>query len=113
MQTIDTMIVAKTHEALVQLLTGSVKSQAAKGQGVAAQIVTYSSNLGLTAGISLDDYRITIDQEANQGLYCQPIVAEDLARPGHKMTLKPPPCAQKFAQTMNRVAGRAPIIRQY
>jgi lipid-binding SYLF domain-containing protein len=75
--------------------------------------VTYSSNRGLTAGVSLDDYKLTIDQEANQGLYCQPILMEDLGREGYGLTLKPPPCAQKFAQTMNRAAGRAPIIRRY
>jgi lipid-binding SYLF domain-containing protein len=113
MQTIDMMIVAKTHEALMRLLAGGSPAQAAQKQNVAAQIVTYSSSLGLTAGLSLDDYKITIDQEANQGLYCQPILAEDLTREGHKMTFKPPPCAQKFAQTMNRVSGRAPIIRSY
>jgi lipid-binding SYLF domain-containing protein len=113
MQTIDTMIVAKTHEALIHLLTGTAPAQTAAGQAVAAEIVTYSGARGLTAGITIDNYKITIDQEANQGLYCQPILAEDLIKQGHKMTVKPPPCAQKFAQTMNRVAGRAPIIRQY
>jgi len=113
MQTIDMMIVARTHEALLRLLAGGSPAQDAQRQNLGAQIVTYSSNFGLTAGLSLDDYQITIDQEANQGLYCQPILAEDLSKEGHKMTFKPPPCAQKFAQTMNRVSGRAPIIRAY
>jgi lipid-binding SYLF domain-containing protein len=113
MQTIDMMIVAKTHEALMRLLAGGSAAQGVQSQNLGAQLVTYSSNFGLTAGLSLDDYRITIDQEANHGLYCQPILAEDLSREGHKMTFKPPPCAQKFAQTLNRVAGRAPIIRSY
>jgi lipid-binding SYLF domain-containing protein len=113
MQTIDMMIVAKTHEALLRLLAGGTPAQPPEKQNVGAQLVTYSSNRGLTAGLSLDDYKITIDQEANQGLYCQPILAEDLTREGYKMTFKPPPCAQKFAQTMNRVSGKAPITRGY
>jgi lipid-binding SYLF domain-containing protein len=113
MQTIDMMIVAKTHEALQRLLAGEPPPSEAQKQQVGAQLVTYSSNFGLTAGLSLDDYKITIDHVANQGLYCQPILAEDLAKEGHKMTFKPPPCAQKFAQTLNRVSGRAPITRSY
>jgi lipid-binding SYLF domain-containing protein len=113
MQTIDMMVVARTREALLRLLTGRTQAQAGAGQGVDAQIVTYSRTGGLTAGLSLDDYQITIDQEANQGLYCRRIVAEDITREGHKVTVKAPPCAQKFAQTMNRAAGRAPIIRKY
>jgi lipid-binding SYLF domain-containing protein len=111
MQVIDTMIVAKTQEALLRLLTGRPPGQTGPAQGT--QIATYSSNMGLTAGVSLDDYLITIDQDANQGLYCRPILAEDIVREGHKVTLKPPPCAQKFAQTMNRAAGKAPITRKY
>lgn len=113
MQTIDTMIVARNHEALLRLLAGGAPGQPAAAQGVAAQLVTYSSNRGLTAGLSLDNYLISVDQQANQGLYCQPILVEDLVRQGHKLTLKPPPCAQKFVQTMNRASGRAPITRQY
>jgi hypothetical protein len=35
----------------------------------------------------MDDYRFTLHQEANQGLYCQPILAEDLIKPGHQMTV--------------------------
>lgn len=113
LQAIDMMIVARTQEALLGLLSGRPPAHAAGGQGVDAQLVTYSSNRGLTAGISIDDYQISIDQESNQGLYCQPVLAEDLTGKGRKLTLKPPPCAQKFAQTMNRATGRAPIIRRY
>ncbi|MCU0840858.1 MAG: lipid-binding SYLF domain-containing protein [Thiobacillaceae bacterium] len=113
MQTIDTMIVARSHEALLRLLAGGAPRQPVEAQGVAAQLVTYSSNRGLTAGLSLDNFMISVDQQANQGLYCQSILAEDLVRQGHMLTLKPPPCAQKFAQTMNRASGRAPITRQY
>jgi hypothetical protein len=40
-------------------------------------------------------------------------LAEDLTREGLKATFKPPPCAQKFAQTINRVSGKAPITRGY
>jgi lipid-binding SYLF domain-containing protein len=111
MQTIDMMIVARTREALLRVLTGRPPGQTGAEQG--AQIVTYSRTGGLTAGLSLDDYQITIDQEANQGLYCRPILAEEIVREGHKVTAKPPPCAQKFVQTMNRAAGKAPITRTY
>jgi len=113
MQTIDMMIVAKTQEALVRLLASGSSAPTVPKQPVSAEIVTYSSNRGLTAGLSLDDYNISIDKEANHGLYCQPILAEDFTREGVKATFKPPPCAQKFAQTINRVSGKAPITRGY
>ena len=113
MQTIDMMIVAKTQEALVRLFASGSSAPAVPKPTVMAEIVTYSSNRGLTAGLSLDDYNITIDHDANQALYCQPILAEDLTREGLKATFKPPPCAQKFAQTINRVSGKAPITQGY
>jgi lipid-binding SYLF domain-containing protein len=113
MQTIDMMIVARTQEALVRLFASGSSAPAVPKPTVMAEIVTYSSNRGLTAGLSLDDYNITIDHDANQKLYCQPILTEDLTREGLKATFKPPPCAQKFAQTINRVSGKAPITRGY
>ena len=113
MQTIDMMIVARTQEALVRLFASGSSAPAVPTPTAMAEIVTYSSNRGLTAGLSLDDYNITIDHDANQKLYCQPILTEDLTREGLKATFKPPPCAQKFAQTINRVSGKAPITRGY
>ena len=64
-------------------------------------------------GVSLDEYQITLDQESNQGLYCRPIQVGELVKKGHGMTVKASPCVQKFTQTMNRAAGRAPITRRY
>lgn len=113
MQTIDMMIVATSHDALLGLLTGRTQGQVGAGQDLGAHIVTYSRSGGLTVGLSMDTFKITVDQEANQGLYCKPILVEDIARQGHTMTLKPSPCIQKFAQTMNRASGKAPIIRSY
>ena len=114
LQTIDMLIVAKTRDALRDLMAGRGAAQPRPGQGGPdAQIVTYSSNMGLTAGISLDEYRIVLDQVANQGLYCRSILSDEFAGPGLKASLKPPPCAQKFAQTLSRASGHAPIIRHY
>lgn len=114
LQTIDMLIVAKTRDALRDLLAGHGPGQPRPGRGgVDAQIVTYSSNMGLTAGVSLDEYRIVLDQAANQGLYCRSILPEEFTGAGVKATLKPPPCAQKFAQTLSRATGHAPIIRHY
>lgn len=114
LQTIDMLIVARTREALRDLLAGGSASQPRPGRGgVDAQIVTYSSNLGLTAGVSLEEYRIVLDQVANQGLYCRSILPEEFTGTGFKGSLKPPPCIQKFGQTLSRATGHAPIIRHY
>lgn len=117
----DTLVLLKTPGAVQRFLSGAGTELkhgtevAGPAQEVAvadAEMVAYTINRGLAGGIAVEKVRVSVDQEANTALYGIPVEAGDILR-GQQLRLKRPPCAQKFVETTNRVAGKPSITRYW
>jgi SH3 domain-containing YSC84-like protein 1 len=64
-----------------------------------AEILSYSRNKGLFAGISLEGSTLRSDGSANQKLYGQSLSARDIIRRGK---VKIPECATELVETLNK-----------
>jgi lipid-binding SYLF domain-containing protein len=110
----DSLVVIKTLAAVERILGGQLRlegheaigpiQQAASPQG---DIVAYTRPHGLTMGLSVDDIHVTLDQQAINELYGRKAEAREIVS-GQKLTMRVSPCVQKFVETSNRVAGKAP-----
>src|SRR5271168_3703081 len=64
-----------------------------------AEILSYSRNKGLFAGISLEGSTLRSDGSANEKLYGQRLSARDIIRDGK---VKNPPCAEELVSLLNQ-----------
>jgi lipid-binding SYLF domain-containing protein len=63
-----------------------------------AEILSYSRNKGLFAGISLEGSTLRSDGSANEKLYGKPVSARDIIRDGK---VKAPACASELISLLN------------
>jgi lipid-binding SYLF domain-containing protein len=63
-----------------------------------AEILSYSRNRGLFAGVSLEGSTLRSDGSANQKLYGQELSARDIIRRGK---VKTPECARELVEVLN------------
>jgi SH3 domain-containing YSC84-like protein 1 len=63
-----------------------------------AEILSYSRNKGLFAGVSLEGSTLRSDGSANEKLYGQKLSARDIIRRGK---VKNPPCAEELVAVLN------------
>ncbi len=111
----DTLAVIKTPDAVARLLSGPQRLEGREATGPIQQavspqqdIVSYSRYLGLTVGLSVDDIHVSLDRKAIHDLYGRDVEPREIIG-GEKLTLRRPPCAQKFVENVNRVAGKSPV----
>jgi len=64
-----------------------------------AEILSYSRNKGLFAGVSLEGSTLRSDGSANEKLYGQKLSARDIIRRGK---VKNPPCAEELVALLNK-----------
>jgi SH3 domain-containing YSC84-like protein 1 len=64
-----------------------------------AEIVSYSRNKGLFAGVSLEGSTLRSDGSANEKLYGQKLSARDIIRGGK---VKNPPCAAELVALLDK-----------
>src|SRR5271168_4611105 len=64
-----------------------------------AEILSYSRNRGLFAGVSLEGSTLRSDGSANEKLYGQRLSARDIIRDGK---VKNPPCAEELVSLLNQ-----------
>ncbi len=74
-------------------------AEAATDVVMTAEILSYSRNKGLFAGISLEGSTLRSDGSANEKLYGQKLSAKDIIRGGK---VKAPPAAQGLIAVLNR-----------
>jgi SH3 domain-containing YSC84-like protein 1 len=74
-------------------------AEAATDVVMTAEILSYSRNKGLFAGISLEGSTLRSDGSANEKLYGQKLSAKDIIRGGK---VKAPPAAQALIAVLNR-----------
>jgi lipid-binding SYLF domain-containing protein len=65
---------------------------------MSAEILSYSRNKGLFAGVSLEGSTLRSDGSANEKLYKQKLSARDIIRRGK---VKNPPCAAELVEVLN------------
>jgi lipid-binding SYLF domain-containing protein len=78
-------------------------AQAATDASLRAEILAYSRNRGLFAGVSLDGTTLRPDDEANQKVYGRKVTARDIVM-GSGITA--PESGRKLVQVLERVAHR-------
>jgi lipid-binding SYLF domain-containing protein len=107
-------VVIKTPQALERILSGQQRLEGAEATGPMQQavspqrdIVSYSRTRGLSVGVSVNDIRVALYQQAIAALYGRTVEPREIIS-GRKVELKRPPCAQKFIETSNRMAGKSP-----
>jgi SH3 domain-containing YSC84-like protein 1 len=66
---------------------------------MSAEILSYSRNKGLFAGVSLEGSTLRSDGSANENLYGQKLTAKDIIRLGK---VKSPPCAEELVALLNK-----------
>jgi len=66
---------------------------------MSAEILSYSRNKGLFAGVSLEGSTLRSDGSANEKLYGQKVSARDIIRRGK---VKIPECAQELVELLNK-----------
>lgn len=110
----DSLVVIKTPAAVERILGGQLRLEGSEAIGPIQQaaspqrdIVAYTRPHGLTMGLSVDDIHVTLDQQAINELYGRRVEAREIVS-GQKLTMRVSPCVQKFVETSNRVAGKAP-----
>lgn len=110
----DSLVVIKTPAAVERILSGQLRLEGYEAIGPIQQaispqrdIVAYTRPHGLTMGLSVDDIHVTLDQQAINELYGRRVEAREIVS-GQKLTMRVSPCVQKFVETSNRVAGKAP-----
>jgi lipid-binding SYLF domain-containing protein len=110
----DTLVVIKTPQAMERILSGQQRLEGAEATGPIQQsvspegdIVAYSRTRGLSVGLTRDDVHITLNQEAIAALYGRTVEPREILS-GQKLGLRRPPCAQKFVEGANSLAGKSP-----
>lgn len=64
-----------------------------------AEILSYSRNKGLFAGVSLEGSTLRSDGGANENLYSKKLTAKEIVREGK---VKVPPCAEELVSLLNK-----------
>ena len=108
------LVVIKTPAAMARILSGQQRLQGAEATGPIQQsvspegdIVAYSRTRGLSVGMTMDDIRITLNPQAIAALYGRTVEPREILS-GQKLGLRRPPCAQKFVEGANSLAGKSP-----
>jgi lipid-binding SYLF domain-containing protein len=87
-------------------LSGSRQSSRPQAASPERDIVAYTRNRGLSAGLSQDDIHVSLNQQAIAALYGRTVEAREIVS-GQKLALRRPPCAQKFVEGANQLAGKS------
>lgn len=109
----DTLVVIKTPAAIERMLSGQLRLEGKEATGPIQHamsperdIVAYARNRGISAGLSLDDIHISLNQQAIAALYGRTVEPREIMS-GQKPSLRRPPCAQKFLESANQLAGKS------
>jgi len=110
----DTLVVIKTPAAIERMLSGQLRLEGKEATGPIQHamspeqdIVAYARNRGISAGLSMDDIHVSLDQQAIAALYGKTVEPREITS-GQKIALRRPPCAQKFLESANGLAGKSP-----
>lgn len=108
------LVVIKTPAALQRILSGQQRLTGMEATGPVQKaaspeqdIVAYSRTQGLSVGLTVDDIHVSLNQQAIAALYGQTVEPREIMT-GQKVNLRRPPCAQKFLEGTNQLAGKAP-----
>lgn len=108
------LVVIKTPAAMVRILRGQQRLTGAEATGPIQRaaspeqdIVAYSKSQGIAAGLSVDDLHISLNQQAIAAIYGRTVEPREIMT-GQRTSLRRPPCAQKFLENTNQLAGKSP-----